>query len=224
MRLSCVMLLGAAVACLVSPRPAAADTFQTPAEVMANSDGTFSYEVAFIKGPGSAKDGGYAWFGVVNVTGGGFADGFCISTMDPGTTIRFQVSGNLTNPLLPGQVEESVNLCTALGGEATTTIRVFNPLGVGGQPATDAGLWNEPNPFTRRTTFHYALSEGAAVSLTIHDVAGRLVATVVDAVLPAGAQVATWDRGSAARAPSGVLFARLSVAGRVQFRRLILLQ
>jgi hypothetical protein len=83
-----------------------------------------------------------------------------------------------------------------------------------------------PNPFNPSTRIAYRLAERGAVRLTIHDARGRLVQTIVDGTRPAGRHVSTWDgRTSAGRpAPAGVYLARLQAAGRVEMRKLALVE
>lgn len=220
-------MLALAVAALLAPSASRADTFQAPPEVMAAADGSFSYEVVFKKGPGTAHFGGIDWLGTTNCDGALFGDGFCLNPVEPGATISFTVSSRLKNPSFDGSVYESVSLCDAPGASATTTILKFDPLGVGNPQASgDGRLRNEPNPFRTRTTFFFDLPEAGPVSLGIYDVAGRLVSHVVDDVLVAGPHTATWDRTvpGNGRGASSVLFARLSFGGRIQMRRMVLLQ
>ena len=220
-------MLALAAASLLVPSASRADTFLAPPQVMAAADGSFSYEVVFKKGPGTAHLGGVHWLGTSNCDDSFIGDGFCISPVEPGSTIRFTVSSKLKNPSLDGSVHEDVSLCDAPGGSATTTIRKFDPLGVGNPTASgDWRLRNEPNPFRARTTFFFDLPEGGPASLGIYDVAGRLVARVFDGVMPAGSHEVTWDRSALgdARGASGVLFVRLSFGGRIQMRRMVLLQ
>ena len=48
-------------------------------------------------------------------------------------------------------------------------------------------LQNVPNPFTRQTVINYQLEEPDAVTLEIHDLTGRLLATYGEGVRSAGA-------------------------------------
>lgn len=69
-----------------------------------------------------------------------------------------------------------------------------------------------PNPFSDRTTLTLHLTEAGPATLTVYDVRGRAVATLVDGVLAAGEHRLTWD-GTAAdgRAlPAGMYVARLT--------------
>jgi hypothetical protein len=74
-----------------------------------------------------------------------------------------------------------------------------------------------PNPAVSGTRIPFTMAEAGPVTLTVHDVLGRRVATLVDAVLPAGEQEATWD---AAGAASGVYIVTLRAGGRTAARRI----
>jgi len=52
---------------------------------------------------------------------------------------------------------------------------------------------NYPNPFNPQTTIRYDLPVQSDVRLTLFDVLGRTVRTLVDAKQPAGAHTAVWD-------------------------------
>jgi len=70
-------------------------------------------------------------------------------------------------------------------------------------------LQNYPNPFNPSTTISYRLPFTVHCSLRIYDVLGRVIATLVDEVKPAGAYRAEWN----ASVTSGVYFIRMEVAG-----------
>ena len=87
--------------------------------------------------------------------------------------------------------------------------------GVGGTPASYVlSISAYPNPFNPETTIRYTLPAKGHVTIDVFDARGAHVATLVDAVTPAGAYTVTWngrdDRGIAVG--SGVYFARLSSA------------
>ncbi|MBK9304444.1 MAG: T9SS type A sorting domain-containing protein [bacterium] len=71
-----------------------------------------------------------------------------------------------------------------------------------------------PNPFNPTTTIRFALPAAGSARLAVYDVTGRLVRTLIDGNLAAGAHEASWDgRDAAGRsAASGVYLARLSTA------------
>jgi len=103
------------------------------------------------------------------------------------------------------------------------------PTGVDSPPRVTRLLGNAPNPFNPRTSFSFTLDEEQAVALRIFDSRGRLIKTVVDEVLPAGAYDGTWtwdgrdERGRVVR--SGTYFYRLSTGrGYVESRKMTLLK
>jgi hypothetical protein len=84
-----------------------------------------------------------------------------------------------------------------------------------------------PNPFRRHLTILVEVPEASgAVNLTLFDVAGRRVATLVSSELPAGRHSFTWDgrQPGGSRAAAGVYVAKLTGAGRTFSRRVTLLR
>jgi len=73
-----------------------------------------------------------------------------------------------------------------------------------------------PNPVRVSASIPFVLDSPARVSLRVHDVAGRLVAVLQDAALPAGPHTVIWGRRDAAgrRVPAGVYLFRLELDGR----------
>jgi hypothetical protein len=95
--------------------------------------------------------------------------------------------------------------------------------------AEDFGLLaNYPNPFNPETTIHYDLAKDAQVELTIHDVSGRHVRTLVNEFQTAGSHQIKWNGLSddGASIPSGVYVYSLRFAdgSRSESRRLMLLK
>ncbi len=84
-----------------------------------------------------------------------------------------------------------------------------------------------PNPFNPSTQIAYDLPRSARVSVTVYDVAGRLVRVIRDDVpTEAGSHAEAWDgmNNSGARLASGVYLCRLEVDGEVFSRRMVLLK
>jgi hypothetical protein len=79
-----------------------------------------------------------------------------------------------------------------------------------------------PNPFNPRTTIKYDLPESGPVRLSVFDVAGRLVRTLVDESMAQGSHEAVWDgRDSSGReVGSGSYLARLEFGGKVEVARM----
>jgi enterochelin esterase family protein len=93
---------------------------------------------------------------------------------------------------------------------------------------------NYPNPFSvgrssgnSATTIRYDLSQREAVRISVYNVAGQLVATLVDQRQGVGAYSAVWDGRNAEGAlqAGGVYFYRLQIGGRiVETRKMVLLR
>ena len=83
-----------------------------------------------------------------------------------------------------------------------------------------------PNPFNPSTRIPYTLKAPSHVTITVVDVVGRKVETLVDAIRPAGAYEAVWnglDR-EGTPAASGVYFARMEADGVHSAKKMILLK
>ncbi|MBP2681350.1 MAG: hypothetical protein H6Q78_1213 [Candidatus Krumholzibacteriota bacterium] len=79
-----------------------------------------------------------------------------------------------------------------------------------------------PNPVPETTTIRVRLPEAAHVKIAIYDVRGALVSTLVDGPAAAGEHAFTWgvSDGRSNRAGSGVYFARITVDGAEQVRKI----
>jgi probable HAF family extracellular repeat protein len=80
---------------------------------------------------------------------------------------------------------------------------------------------NFPNPFNPRTTIRYYVPVSSPVSITIYNILGQQVATLVDEFKAAGKYDVEFN---ASQLSSGVYFYRLEAAGHVQTRKLLLLK
>jgi hypothetical protein len=85
---------------------------------------------------------------------------------------------------------------------------------------------NVPNPFNPTTTIRFTLPTRAQVNLTVFDVNGRRVITLVDGVMSAGLSSVVWDgrdrRGN--QVSSGVYFYRIVEGSNVETRKMLLLK
>jgi len=113
-----------------------------------------------------------------------------------------------------------------LNGNTTIRLAQFDPLtgagvvGVGSEtePAPRFLVRSYPNPFTRGVTLGYQLAAPARVWLSVYDVSGRLVRTLVAGRRePSGERSATWDGadGDGRLLPPGIYLYRLDADGRV---------
>jgi hypothetical protein len=99
--------------------------------------------------------------------------------------------------------------------------------GVGDTPASFALDANVPNPFNPITTIHYDIpAPGADVNISIYDVSGRLIRSLVKERRGAGEWSVQWngenDRGQSVA--SGVYFYRMRAGEFVETRKMMLLK
>jgi len=80
---------------------------------------------------------------------------------------------------------------------------------------------NYPNPFNPTTTIPYEIAEDTEVKLTIWNMIGQKVATLVDGMVEAGTHEETWN---ASNMPSGIYIARFEVGNRVFTRKMTLIK
>jgi len=93
--------------------------------------------------------------------------------------------------------------------------------------ATDHLAQNYPNPFNPTTTIEFTLRERSHVTLRVYNVAGQLIATLVDAVRAPGVMHRVeWDGHNAAgqSVASGVYFYRLQTKGFTKTKKMVLLK
>ena len=85
---------------------------------------------------------------------------------------------------------------------------------------------NHPNPFNPTTRIGFSVDGDAHVRLSIYDVSGRLVRTLVDQRLSAGSYAEEWDARDARgnTLGTGVYFYYLKAGNRVLTRKAILLK
>ena len=85
---------------------------------------------------------------------------------------------------------------------------------------------NCPNPFNPATMISFTLPASSHVNLSIYDVSGRLVSTLVDHTMNEGTHDITWNgRGvNGVQAASGIYFYRLRTDREILTRKMILLR
>lgn len=111
----------------------------------------------------------------------------------------------------------------ARGQGCTTTVT-----GVEATPLIRATVLkqNAPNPFNPVTRIDFSIERGAPTTLRIFDVAGRLVATLLDRTLPAGEHNVTWrgENSQNRQVATGVYFYELRSGENVLTRSMVLLK
>jgi len=83
-----------------------------------------------------------------------------------------------------------------------------------------------PNPFNPRTEVAFSLPATQAVQVTVHDLTGRRVRTLVQGTLPAGTHHLTFDGsgGDGRRLASGTYLLRLVTGGEVRTQKMVLVK
>ena len=80
---------------------------------------------------------------------------------------------------------------------------------------------NYPNPFNPSTNISYTLPEKADVELSIFNMLGQKVATVINQTQDAGTYTINWQAGSVS---SGVYIYRLTAGGNTFTKRMMLIK
>jgi hypothetical protein len=121
----------------------------------------------------------------------------------------------------PDILAKSVNADGSLGGG---TVGVEDGPGETAPAAMLQLEPNYPNPFNPSTTIAFTLPDRQHARLTIHDLRGRLVRTLLDGVLEGGRHAAVWSGVSASGEPlpSGAYLYRLTTGSTVRSRTMIL--
>ncbi len=85
---------------------------------------------------------------------------------------------------------------------------------------------NHPNPFNPQTSISFSLPAAGNVHLKVYNATGRLVRTLVDGSLPAGAYQQVWDGTDSHghRVASGVYLYRLETPGRKLTRKMLMVK
>jgi hypothetical protein len=94
-------------------------------------------------------------------------------------------------------------------------------------PVPELGLARpQPNPFSREATLSLSLARESDIELAVHDLTGRLVATVHRGRLSAGPHTFAWSgtRDDGAAAANGLYFVRARVGGKLLSQRVVLLR
>ena len=103
--------------------------------------------------------------------------------------------------------------------DATPLTGVENARGI--PPQKFALQQNFPNPFNPQTTIRFTIAQSGRVKLTVFNVLGQKVKTLIDDPMQAGAHQVTFDGRNLA---SGIYWYRLQANGRVKVRKMVLLK
>ncbi len=125
-----------------------------------------------------------------------------------------------------GHLDRTLSGLATVWGTPTFVDVTLDPVGTDATAAGDAPdlrLAASPNPFRGGATLRFAVPRPGRVRLAVHDAAGRLVRSLLDAPHAAGPVALRWDGTSdaAARVADGVYFVRLEADGLRQSAKLV---
>ncbi len=142
---------------------------------------------------------------------------------NPATNFGWILIGDEETAATSKRFDSRQNAVTANRPLLTVTYEM--PVGIEDERASLPGDFaleqNFPNPFNPATQIHFTLNRGGTAHLVVFDITGRPVATLVDGKVAAGTHQVRFDAGSLG---SGVYFYRLSVGGREQTRKMMLMK
>lgn len=98
--------------------------------------------------------------------------------------------------------------------------------GDGQTPQTFSLSHNYPNPFNPVTTINYSVPERAHVNVSIYNLLGQKINTVVDELKPAGQYTTRWDGtdSNGKQVATGVYFYRLRAGDFAESKKMVLLR
>jgi len=91
----------------------------------------------------------------------------------------------------------------------------------GPRPIAFALEQNYPNPFNPSTIIRYSIPSVSRVNMTVYNIVGMAVATLVDRLQPAGNYQARFDAGNM---PSGMYIVRIQAGAYTATRKMLLVR
>jgi hypothetical protein len=147
----------------------------------------------------------------------------------PADAARYTVTGGVLDQVDNTGSPAVCYIYVDIAASATTTVTVAvdNAAPVDGTPAASTRLLGaHPNPFNPRTEIAFELDRASSCRLTVFDLQGRQVASLVDGELEAGTHRVAWQATDAQGnpLPSGVYFACLRAGVYAETRKLTLVR
>ena len=95
-----------------------------------------------------------------------------------------------------------------------------------GMPGRYSLLQNYPNPFNPTTTLRYNLPENSHVTITIYDMLGRKVKTLINETQYSGYRSIIWDAigNNGERASAGIYLYQIQAGEYMQTKKMVLLK
>jgi hypothetical protein len=130
-------------------------------------------------------------------------------------TFRVRGAGDPALTLKSVVARDAANRPVSLGG---------SPAAVPAAPSVSGLALAAPNPFTHATSLQLSLAREAQVRVTVFDLSGRRVRTLLDGLAPAGVRLLAWDgrNDAGTRVSAGLYVIKLDGAGISQSRRVLL--
>ncbi|MCX6351637.1 MAG: PKD domain-containing protein, partial [Bacteroidetes bacterium] len=174
--------------------------------VDADPDAKFSSTVvsptSYSFAPSNTTYSGYSW---------NFGDGNTSTTQSP--THSYTANGSYKVKL----TVDNGKGCTAVDS-TTVTITGIVSVGIGNN------LSIFPNPFMEATNINYSLAASNKVNITVYDVVGRMITTLVDAQLISGNYNTTFTPADWNSNKAGVYLIRISIGDAVVNKEVILVK
>jgi len=111
--------------------------------------------------------------------------------------------------------------CTGIGYGSVLSFMTLETAVNNSIPTEYALLQNYPNPFNPRTAISYQLSEDSDVYLSIFDINGRKVATLINESMQVGYHSVNWD---ASHVSSGIYFYRLQAGDFIDTKKMVFMK
>lgn len=189
---------------------------------------TSDHETGSLWGPGVVADRPGTWFRSLVDNGAGTLPGFQFYTSGHSNQLVPLHARGRGAELLAAAADQHDSRRGAYLDNTEIAQAVFALLdGVPPPPPPRLALQgNRPNPFNPATTIPFELSRRGRARLTVHDAAGRLVRTLLDAERDAGPHEARWDGADDFGRPaaSGVYLCCLAAEGEIRRRAMSLVR
>ncbi|MHB9041612.1 MAG: DUF5666 domain-containing protein, partial [Melioribacteraceae bacterium] len=143
---------------------------------------------------------------------------FISSTYTPVQSSSIQVGQSVT---VWASQDQSGNLKAVQVQQISGSVTSVNDGGKESLPTDYELKQNYPNPFNPTTSISFTLSKVENVSLTVYNIIGQEVASLVNGQMNAGLHVVTFN---AARLASGIYFYRLHAGDFVAIKKMVLLK
>ncbi len=141
-----------------------------------------------------------------------------LGTSEDRVNAEYQMVGGLIQDAMNRKSSGAGAAGSASAGENSGNTKDIAP---SDKPAKTTLKANYPNPFNPTTTIRYRLAKSGHVRLTVYDVLGRRIATLVDANQQKGAHQVTFK---ASQLSSGVYFYRLRSGNKVFVKKMLVMK